>query len=383
MTTLFTAIALAYATAMALRIGIAWRWLTQHDAIGTGDEASVTVLIPVLSGDPALEGCLAANLANAPDARFVLLIDDDDPVAQAIAADLDAANARVEIGPPPAPGENPKVAKLARALPSVATGHVAVLDDDTVLPPGALARALAGLDHGDLVTGLPVYDPGSGVFTRLLAAFVNASVLITYPVGAALGQNRTLNGMFYLTRTEALRGLGGFAAIRGSLTDDYAMARLYLDADLRLVQSRITHKVQTTVTGPVHYLSVMRRWMIFARHYLRDNPSVFTLGLIGGTSLAPPLLLLLALMAGSLAAVAGMVAVLVALLGAKTAAVRHLRARRTATDKGLSDPPGQFLFEMLADLLLPLHMATALFRSGRFHWRRRRIVIIDGQITYD
>lgn len=378
---LFLVLALLYALGMGLRLAIAERWLARPDpaGIGTPDEASLTLLVPILSGDPALERCLAANLANAPRARFLLLIDDDDAEARAVTAGLGAPNATVLSGPAPAPGENPKVAKLARALPRVTTAHVAVLDDDTVLPPGALARALAHLETGDLVTGLPVYALGEGLFTRLLAAFVNGSVLITYPVGAALGQSRTLNGMFYAMRTADLRSLGGFEAIRGSLTDDYAMARLYLDARLRLVQSRITHQVQTTVTGPGHYLSIMRRWMIFARAYLRENRTPFTLGLIGATAIAPPLLLLLALGAGGpVGLIVGLVVVAL-LLGAKACALRRLRGKVT----GDADPPAQIPLEMLADLLLPFHMLTALIRPGRLQWRRRRIVMEGNRITYE
>lgn len=384
---LFVLLAMLYALGMALRLAIAGRWLAQPgpagpgsgSGSGTADEGSVTVLVPILSGDPALKACLAANLANAPRARFLLLIDEDDAEARAITTRLAAPNATALSGPAPAPGENPKVAKLARALPRVTTAHVAVLDDDTVLPPGALGRTLGHLETGDLVTGLPVYAPGEGLFTRLLAAFVNGSVLITYPVGAALGQARTLNGMFYVTRSADLRSLGGFEAIRGSLTDDYAMARLYLDAGLRLVQSRIIHQVQTTVTGPGHYLSIMRRWMIFARAYLRENRTLFTLGLIGGTALAPPLLLLLGLGAGGpVGLIAGLVVVSL-LLGAKAHALRRLRGKVT----GQEDPPGQIPLEMLADLLLPFHMLTALVRPGRLRWRTRRIVMEGDRITYD
>lgn len=365
----------AWALGMGARMALAARWFARPD-MPPGSPGDVTVMIPVLAGDPALESCLAANLDNAPDARFVLLVDQDDAEGLRIAGLLGRPNATVMVGPPPASGENPKVAKLSRAFATVSTGRFAVLDDDTVLPPGSLARAAGWLeaDAADLVTGLPAYAMGDGFFTRLLAAFVNGSVAITYPVGALLGEQRTLNGMFYAGRTDDLRRLGGFEAIRGVLTDDYAMAKLYLDGGMRLAQSRIVHPVRTTVTGPIHHMSIMRRWMIFANRYLSENPSAFTIGLVGGTTLAPPLLLGLGLVAGPMAAAAVLL-----LLLAKALAMRLLRSRLM----GRSDPAGQIPLEAIADLLTPLHALSALVLPSRFGWRSRKIRMDGERITYE
>lgn len=63
-----------YAASHGLRLALAW----QPPTVTTGPAASVTVLQPILSGDPAL----AATLAHGPDqakaARFVWLVDEDD-----------------------------------------------------------------------------------------------------------------------------------------------------------------------------------------------------------------------------------------------------------------------------------------------------------------
>ena len=69
------------------------------------------------------------------------------------------------------PLTNPKVFKLALGEPHC-TDLVAVLDDDTVLPPGALDRARAALSEADLATGLPWYDSGVGPWNALVAGFV-------------------------------------------------------------------------------------------------------------------------------------------------------------------------------------------------------------------
>ena len=69
--------------------------------------------------------------------------------------------------------------KLALGEPHC-TELVAVLDDDTVLPPGALDRARAALRDADLATGLPWYDSGAGPWNALVAGFVNGNALVTY-----------------------------------------------------------------------------------------------------------------------------------------------------------------------------------------------------------
>lgn len=99
------------------------------------------MLQPILSGDPALPRVLAENLANQPSARFIWLVDADDPEGLRITTELADGNPRVEVlhCPPCPPLTNPKVFKLALGEPHC-TELVAVLDDDTVLPPGALDR---------------------------------------------------------------------------------------------------------------------------------------------------------------------------------------------------------------------------------------------------
>jgi hypothetical protein len=171
-----------------------------------------------------------------------------------------------------------------------------------------------------------------------------------------------------------VRALGGFDAIRATLTDDYAMALLYLDSGYRLVQSTVVHPVRTTVADAGHYGSILRRWMIFAMRYLRENQSPFTLGLIGLPTLAPFLLLLIGLALGPRA-----VAQVLALVLLKASAMYLLRAWLLR----LPENPSQIAFEALADLLLPLHLATALVRPARFRWRSRHIRMQGETITYE
>ena len=107
------------------------------------------------------------------------------------------------------------VAKLARALPLVETRYLAVLDDDTVLPSGGLARAVSSLVTGGLATGLPIYVNKANGWSRLVSGFVNGSALLTYPAAGMVGAARTINGMFYVAELAQLSRAGGFEAILG------------------------------------------------------------------------------------------------------------------------------------------------------------------------
>jgi ceramide glucosyltransferase len=366
-----------YGLLTAVRAGLSWRYLGQriaHPAIPV-DLADVTVLQPILSGDPTLAACLADNLRQTPEARFLWLIDEDDLEGRAIAEALaPPQRVRVVPGPPPSDGENPKVAKLARAFPLVETRYVAVLDDDTMLPPGGLARAISSLEPGGLATGLPLYVNRSNGWSRLVSGFVNGSALLTYPAASIVGAARTINGMFYVSEAASLARAGGFEAIRGSLTDDYAMASLFRQMGAPITQTDVLHPISTTVTGVGHYVGIMRRWMIFGSRYLRENRSLFSLALILVPTLLPPVLLAVGLVAEWPWALGAL-----ALLLLKAAANRLLRLRLGGPAGNITDMP----YEAAADLLTPFHIIFALVGPDRFDWRSRRIRMTDERITYE
>jgi ceramide glucosyltransferase len=373
MALVFAGLLVIYVAAQAIRFGLALAFLRRPLAPPVA-EADITVLQPILSGDPLLAACLRTNQDQSPQAQFLLLVDEDDADGCAIAASLQSLRTRMIVGPPPRQGQNPKTAKLARALGHVQTPFIAVLDDDTVLPRGALAGAAGALTHADLVTALPFYAPSGGLWSRLVAGFVNGAALITYPPAAQLGASRTINGMFYVTRTKGLSALGGFAAIRTALTDDYAIAKLYLDAGCTLAQTPIVHPIHTTVRDARHYFSLMRRWMIFAGRYVRENTSWFTIGLIGGPTLIVPALIVAAFALGPWAIFLSVLA-----LFGKAAAMAWLRGRYGAPRSDWR----ALAVEPIADLLTPLHLLAASIAPQRFAWRGRNIHMRGETIGYD
>ncbi len=328
--------------------------LVRRDAHGSA--ASATIVQPILSGDPLLESALAANLRAHPEAVFLWLIDDDDIEAQRIAERLSPFHEKLRVvsGPGPRDGENPKLAKLERALELVETERLIVLDDDTYLPPHSQ------LPDVPLATGLPVFS-----------GFVNGNALLTYLPASRLGLQRTINGMIYAVDTAQLRALGGFAAAGHELTDDYAVARLYLRKGLAITQTAAPAHVAMTIASFGHYARVMRRWMIFASHYLRGNISPATVFWI----VLPGLVPLAGLMAAIFESYAG---AWLALLFVKALVNRAALWRIT----GVASTPADLCFEVAADLTTPLWSALALIRPTRLQWRTRKIELAGGAIRY-
>lgn len=337
-----------------------------------------TVLQAIRSGDPLMPGLLRENLANNPGVHFVWLVDEDDPAgqraAESVAAELatDGRTGRVEIvvTPPLPPRRNPKVFKLVLGLPRCGD-LVAVLDDDTVLPAGALRRAVAALADGDLVTGVPVYREQGTIWSRLVAAFVNGNALCTYLSVLRFTRPVTINGMFYVTRRDTLESLGGFAAIEDRLCDDYELAKLYRAGGATIVQSTVTHPLATTVPGAGAYLRIMRRWMVFAQQVL-----VTDLRFPVACLVVPPVVLPAAIVvsAAVTASPVWCVAALLVLLG-KAVATGALRGRA-----GPSSVRG-VLLEVVADVLLPVHVVAALIRPHRITWRDRVIDTRAGDVA--
>jgi ceramide glucosyltransferase len=360
----------------AVRIALASAILRRPEPAAPPDDLAavpVTVVQPIRSGDPQLGDVLSENLANHPDARFLWLVDEDDPEAQEITGRLSGPdNAEVILMPPLPPGTNPKVFKLALAQ-DLCTELVAVLDDDTVLPPGALVRARRELSRGDLVTALPLYRPGRGIYGRLVAAFVNGSALITYLPVLWFTRPVTINGMFYLTRRSVLEKLGGFRVIQNRLCDDYEIAKLYRHGGHRLVQSVIIHPLRTTVPDLRTYLRLMQRWMFCANQLFREELPPAAIVLVVLPSLLPLVLTITALAGGQ----PWLLALVLAAMAVKATAMAVVRHRVAGTREG----PREVLLEVIADLLIPVNTATALARPRSVQWRDRVMKVDAGTIA--
>ncbi len=284
------------------------------------DEAEVvSILQPILSGDPTLRESLEHNLRmqdrNARE--YIWLVDAEDADAQRICRELIDAHAecRIEVvsmaAPPP--DTNPKMVKLIEGAKLARGGILAVLDDDTRLPEHAFEQCLPYLRQPriGLAFGLPYYVSFQNTWSSLVAYFVNSNSLLTYVPYLQVTKPFTINGMFYAMRREVLDEIGGFAGLEGMLADDFAVAQRVREHGYELAQTPVRHAISTYVTGPGHYFSLMRRWFIFPRESLMRHLRWRELLVFYGLNLLPALGapgLLLALAMRPSAALAGLTA---------------------------------------------------------------------------
>lgn len=257
----------------------------------------VSILQPILSGDPTLPGCLEHNLAfeSSYALEYLWLVDEDDLPGQQICRELIARypgrDVRLVLLPPPGERQNPKLVKLTAGAQLARGDAICILDDDTLLPDGGLERCLPFLQRAEVgvAFGLPYYVNFSNLWSKLVSFFVNSQSLLTYVPYTALTKPFTLNGMFYAMRREALERVGGFAGLEQTLADDFAVARRFRAHGYRLEQTPLCHGISTTVNGPRHYLSLIQRWFVFPRESLMRHLGWRERLVLYGLGLAPAL----------------------------------------------------------------------------------------------
>lgn len=336
---------------------------------------SLSILQPILSGDPTMPRCLAHNVAVMAKVgaavEFHWLVDERDGAGQAICQAIMAASPqmpiRLTLHPPAPQGHNPKMVKLLAALPDTTGDVVCVLDDDTMLPVDGVVRALPYLDEArvGLVFGLPYQVDFSNLWSRLVAIFVNGSSLLTYLPYLAVSEPLTINGMFYLMRCETLKAVGGFAGLEPVLADDFAVAQRFRLAGYRLIQSPLRHAVSNHVADMGAYWRLLTRWLTFPRESLlrylswREQALLYANTLL--PTLAPLFLLLMALLqrsGGWLTLAAGYLVLGYLLL---------LWLDRVYLYQ--TTPLRWSWLVMVTQLLLPLQLLTALLLPQRINWR--------------
>lgn len=369
-----TLAAVGYLGLQAAKAAITLRTASRAPAaVDPADEAigKVVVVQPILSGDPGLEDALRDNLLALDGARFVWLVDEDDPEARRVVAQIvrsnDPSTPRVEVMLcPPAPdGINPKLAKLQPALDEAADDEVLlVLDDDTRLPRASLGALLGGLETHTLATGLPAYLPGATPWAQLVEQFVDNNAAMTYltldPV--------TINGMTWAMRVGDLRALGGFTPILRNLTDDLAVAGAVLRSGGTICQTASPQWITTTVDSPNAYVRLLHRWMLFANLLLRRQPvrTVAAISLLHGTH--PNLLW--AVLVGTFRE--RRPRLLLGVLGGRMLLLRLVQRRiygRSLHRPGLS---------LASELVQPLHLGHgAAQRTIRWRTRTYRVVADD------
>lgn len=208
-----------------------------------GDHADgpVWVCIPARDEENRIGDVIADLRAQTgvPGLR-VLICDDDSTDGTGAAAeraiDGDPRFQLITNHAPPPPGWTGKNHALARLTDRIYEGALVFIDADVRLEPAALERAVHTCTAGGgLLTVWPSQQAGTPL-EQLVQPLLCWSWLGSVPLEVSERlQPRSMavaTGQFLITSTADYRRIGGHHAVRGNITEDLALARLYRDAGL-------------------------------------------------------------------------------------------------------------------------------------------------------
>ena len=359
------------------------------------DEKKYTVLQPILSGDPRLEEDLTANLKNTTDMKFIWLVDKSDKVAintvESILKDKNYSN-RIEVYYlDDVPQElNPKIFKLAQVVDKIKTEYSIILDDDAVIDRKKLDElSVYEKDKSEwIATGIPFNYNIKGFYSKLISAFINSNSIFSYFSMSFLNENKTINGMFYILRTDILKKYSAFDEIKYWLCDDLALATYLLSKKVKIIQSTIFCNVRNTVPSLKRYILLMKRWLLFSNVYMKNAFSVKFLLIILLPTLLPTILLFFSFYLGLdyLVMVLNLFIGKIALFHIVRIFIYQGREDETSSKKSLftfSPQTTEILYELLSEFLLPFMLVYTLLTPPVILWRNKKIRVKDGKIHYE
>ena len=359
------------------------------------DEKKYTVLQPILSGDPRFEEDLIANLKNTTDMKFIWLIDKSDKVAintvENILKDKNYSN-RIEVYYlDDVPQElNPKIFKLAQVVDKIKTEYSIILDDDAVIDRKKLDElSVYEKDKSEwIATGIPFNYNIKGFYSKLISAFINSNSIFSYFSMSFLKENKTINGMFYILRTDILKKYSAFDEIKYWLCDDLALATYLLSKKVKIIQSTIFCNVRNTVPSLKRYILLMKRWLLFSNVYMKNAFSTKFLFIILLPTLLPTILLFFSFYLGIdyLVIVLNLFIGKIALFHIVRLFIYQGNYEENSFKKSLfvfSPQTTEILYELLSEFLLPFMLIYTLLTPPVILWRNKKIRVKDGKIHYE
>ena len=359
------------------------------------NENKYTVLQPILSGDPRLEEDLIANLKNTTDMKFIWLVDKSDKVAintvENILKDKNYSN-RIEVHYlDDVPQElNPKIFKLAQVVDKIKTEYSIILDDDAVIDRKKLDElSVYEKDKSEwIATGIPFNYNIKGFYSKLISAFINSNSIFSYFSMSFLNENKTINGMFYILRTDILKKYSAFDEIKYWLCDDLALATYLLSKKVKIIQSTIFCNVRNTVPSLKRYILLMKRWLLFSNVYMKNAFSTKFLFIILLPTLLPTILLFFSFYLGIdyLVIILNLFIGKIALFHIVRLFIYQGNYEENSFKKSLfvfSPQTTELLYELLSEFLLPFMLIYTLLTPPVILWRNKKIRVKDGKIHYE
>ena len=353
------------------------------------DESKYTVVQPILSGDTRLEDDLSANLKNTDEMKFIWLVDKSDCLArQTVENILKNKNysSRVEVFYlDDVPQEvNPKVFKLSQAVKKIKTEYTVILDDDAVIDRKKLDElSIYEKDKAEwIVTGIPYNYNIKGFYSKLISAFINSNSIFSYFSMSFLKENKTINGMFYILRTDILKKYSAFEEIKYWLCDDLALATYLLSKNVKIIQSTIFCNVRNTVPNFRKYILLMKRWLLFSNVYMKNAFSIKFLFIILLPVFLPAILLFLSFYFG----INHFIMIIVIFVGKVGLfhIVRLFIYQSEIQKKGnFFHKADELPYELASEFLLPFILVYTLLTPPVIIWRNKKIRVKDGKIHYE
>ena len=359
------------------------------------DESKYTIVQPILSGDPRLEEDLTANLKNTTDMEFIWLVDKSDKIAiqtvEKILKNKNYSN-RIEVYylDDVQQEVNPKIFKLEQIVDKIETEFTIILDDDAIIDRKRLDElSIYEKDKTEwIATGIPFNYNIKGFYSKLVSAFINSNSIFSYFSLSFLKENKTINGMFYILRTDILKKYSAFEEIKYWLCDDLALATYLLSKKVKIIQSTIFCNVRNTVPSLKRYILLMKRWLLFSNVYMKNAFSTKFLFIILLPTLLPTILLFFSFYLGIdyLVIVLNLFIGKIALFHITRIFIYQGNYEENSFKKSLfvfSPQTTELLYELLSEFLLPFMLIYTLLTPPVILWRNKKIRVKDGKIHYE
>lgn len=212
-----------------------WRpWSTREYLDGDVDDCSddlsnITVLIPARNEEAVIRTTLTGIMAQGRHVKVILVDDQSEDNTASLAGKIFESNLNIISGQPLPDGWSGKLWALHQGFQQVDTPLVLLLDADIELKPGILSKLQKVMMHKkvhliSLMAYLRMVSPWEKL---LMPAFIYFFKLL-YPFrlsNSDFPRVAAAAGGCILIRTDMVKAMGGFSAVRGELIDDCALAK--------------------------------------------------------------------------------------------------------------------------------------------------------------
>ena len=349
------------------------------------DEDKYTIVQPILSGDPRLQEDLTTNLKNTTDMKFIWLVDKSDEIAISTVKNIlenEEYSNRLKVYylDDVQQEVNPKIFKLEQIVDKIETEFTIILDDDAIIDRKRLNElSVYEKDNTEwIATGIPYNYNIKGFYSKLVSAFINSNSIFSYFSLSFLKENKTINGMFYILRTDILKKYSAFENIKYWLCDDLALATYLLSKDVKIIQTTIFCNVRNTVPSFKRYILLMKRWLLFSNVYMKNAFSIKFLFIILLPTILPTILLFLSFYLG----INYLIIILNLFIG-KVALFYMVRIFIYEPSGVFSSQTKELIYEILSEFLLPFMLIYTLLTPPVIIWRNKKIRVKDGKIHYE